>query len=399
MIGVGMQAEKIAQPSRKDLTAQMREQKRSELKEYGGAGEDPSNGQPEQEKYRDNIKSGAEGFAFTHVSQLLRDIKPTDWLIHGYLEAEALSVLFGESGTLKTFLALSWGLSISCGIDWFGHKVKQGPVFFIIGEGQNGFARRVKAWEIEMGVDLSDKPFFVSNTPVMMLDVMSAKAAGDAINKLREKHGTPALVVIDTLARNFGPGDENSTADMTNFISNLDEYIGRDFSRMVVHHTGQGNKERARGSYALLAAVDSEYCMAKNKVGIVLSCTKMKDSAKFSEVAFKPRTVTINNDYQHPMTSLVLDLVRKNFSEALDMLIAYLEKAGGSLNKRELLDRAGGKEIRNDIKNKFSINKNIFSNLVDFGIESSRLTEIKNAVDNGRNTELIISVRRVSVKN
>jgi len=29
---------------------------------------------------------------------------------------------------------------------------------------------------------------------------------------------SPVLVVIDTVARNFGPGDENSTKDMSTFI-------------------------------------------------------------------------------------------------------------------------------------------------------------------------------------
>jgi len=250
-----------------------------------------------------------ENFKFIHVSELLDNIKPTDWLIHGLLEVEALSVLFGESGSFKTFLALSWGLSISCGTDWFERKVKQGTVFFIIGEGKNGFAKRVRAWEIEMKEKLSDKPFYVSSAPVMMLDKESAKIAGDAINKLREKHGTPTLVVIDTLARNFGPGDENSTADMTMFISNLDKYIGRDCSRVVIHHTGHGNKNRARGSYALIAAADAEYCMTKKKNNVVLSCTKMKDDEKFTDIAFTPSIISIDNNSSRPMTSLVLDQI------------------------------------------------------------------------------------------
>ena len=34
---------------------------------------------------------------FTQASHLLKNIKPTDWLIEGVVETEALSVLFGES--------------------------------------------------------------------------------------------------------------------------------------------------------------------------------------------------------------------------------------------------------------------------------------------------------------
>ena len=42
-------------------------------------------------------------------------LEPLDWLIDGYLEANSLVVLYGPSGSTKTFLALHMGLSIATG--------------------------------------------------------------------------------------------------------------------------------------------------------------------------------------------------------------------------------------------------------------------------------------------
>jgi hypothetical protein len=36
----------------------------------------------------------------------------------------------------------------------------------------------------------------------------------ESVRHLAENHGEPVLIVVDTLARNFGNGDENSTKDM-----------------------------------------------------------------------------------------------------------------------------------------------------------------------------------------
>jgi hypothetical protein len=66
----------------------------------------------------------------------------------------------------------------------------------------------------------------------------------------------PSLIVIDTLQRNFGSGDENSARDMGAFIHNCDDlrtHFGA--AVLVVHHTGK-DKGDPRGSSALEASLD-----------------------------------------------------------------------------------------------------------------------------------------------
>jgi RecA-family ATPase len=67
----------------------------------------------------------------------------------------------------------------------------------------------------------------------------------------------PALIVIDTLARNFGGGEENTSQDMSRFIDSGDK-LRKDFSAsvLVLHHPGKNTEKGARGHSALLAGVD-----------------------------------------------------------------------------------------------------------------------------------------------
>ncbi len=236
----------------------------------------------------------ASKFRFITADEITREIRPTDWLIEGFLEANALAVLFAPAGTFKTFLALSWGLAIATGTPWFGKKVKQGFVLFIIGEGHTGFGKRIKAWSLGNDVDISDCPLLVSTAPAQMLSEQSAQHVQKCIQEYQPVYGDPLLVVFDTLARNFGPGDENSTADMSKFVAHLDHYIGNDCTRLLIHHTGHTETNRGRGSSVLRGAADAEFKIAnKRKDNIVLSCEKMKDAPEFKDKAFCPVGVPI----------------------------------------------------------------------------------------------------------
>ncbi len=94
--------------------------------------------------------------------------------------------------------------------------------------------------------------------------------------------GLPGLIVIDTIARNFGGGDENSTKDMSAFITAIDTLRERyHCCILLVHHTGHSDKSRARGSIALLGSLDAEYRVEKSGADektILLTSTRQKDN-------------------------------------------------------------------------------------------------------------------------
>lgn len=217
---------------------------------------------------------------FTPVHELLGEIKSIDWLIEGYIEMDALGMLYGPSGGGKSFVAVSMACSIATGTPWFGCRVKQGAVFYIAGEGHQGLARRFAAWSKATGVAITkDTPLFKSNHAVLMLDPEAPEKLKAEIKRMIANTGhVPSLIEIDTLARNFGDGDENKQQDANRFIEAMDE-IRREFKCqvLVVHHSGH-ESERARGSSAFKAAMDQELWVRGSGGRLELHVTKMKDA-------------------------------------------------------------------------------------------------------------------------
>jgi hypothetical protein len=258
--------------------------------------------------------TGSHRLHFVTIRELYATVKMIEWLIKSFLDTKSLAVLFGEPGSMKTFFALDWGLCIAIAQAWHRYVVRKcGPVFYIAGEGFAGLSRRIKAWEISRGISLEDAPFFVSDRPAQILDADSAAEVVEAVDELREQHGAPVLIIIDTLNRNFGPGDENSTADMTRFVSTIDEQLRSRYqcAVLIVHHSGLSATDRARGASALRAALDWEYKLQKDAGGIrTLICTKSKDHEPPPPISFRPETITLDGwvdpDDGTVMTSCVL---------------------------------------------------------------------------------------------
>jgi RecA-family ATPase len=184
--------------------------------------------------------------------QEIRHMVDAPWLIPGVLQEGAFAALVGKPGVCKTFTALGLSFSIAMGLPWAGRQVRSGGVIYIAGEGTCGFPRRLAGWEQFHGMEVDN--MHVITSPVNFLDPVMNSALIKASRELPE---LPVLVVIDTLARSFGGGDENSTKDMNLFISEVDrlrESLG--CAVLVVHHPPHGGT-KLRGSSALPGALDT----------------------------------------------------------------------------------------------------------------------------------------------
>ena len=231
-------------------------------------------------------------FKLVRASEL--DYREPEFILEGLIETESLAQIFGDSGGGKSFIALDIASCISSGTPFHGHKVKQGAVIYIAGEGHNGIKRRLSAWERRNQVSLDTAPLFLSKAAAQFLDATSAQAVAKAVDEIVLTEGPPALIIVDTLARNFGPGDENATRDMSNFVAAMDALKGRHGCTLIlVHHTGHTDKDRGRGSAALKAALDAEFRVEKTDDIIRLVNTKMKDAAPPPEIYFRLERVEL----------------------------------------------------------------------------------------------------------
>jgi 5S rRNA maturation endonuclease (ribonuclease M5) len=247
---------------------------------------------------------------FVAVGDLVDNLQPIQWLIEDYIETDSLSLVYGAPGGGKSFVTVDMACCVATGTPWHGRPVKQGAVFYIAGEGHNGLARRFAAWSRHSGVSLKGVALFKSRRAVSIFNEASAKELHDEITVMVEQTGSvPSLVVIDTVARNFGDGDENSTADMGKFVEHLDKWVRHPFGCNInlVHHSGH-NMDRARGSSALKAALDAEYSVVNEGGVVTLAATKMKDAEMPSELTFKFKVVELGEVGGAEINSVVLEV-------------------------------------------------------------------------------------------
>lgn len=268
---------------------------------------------------------------FVPVHLLLSEIRSIQWLVKGYLETDALSMAFGAPAGGKSFVLVDLACCIATGTPWHGMEVRQGPVFYVAGEGHAGLARRFAAWTKASGVPITEKtPLYKSTRAVMMLDETAAAGLQAEVDRMVAETGQiPVLVVIDTLARNFGDGDENKQADAGKYIEHLDRYIRRKYgcNVMTAHHSGH-EMERARGSSSLKAAMDQEIWIKNTAGRIELKMTKMKDAEMPQDIQFR-------------ITQIGLGVEDENGQEVLG---AYLKRDGNPLDV-QVGKRGDGKPI------------------------------------------------------
>lgn len=232
---------------------------------------------------------------FDSVGDHIDEIKPINWIVDGYSEADALCVLFGPSGVGKSFVTVSMACCIATGFPWFGMEVNQGPVFYVAGEGHHGLIKRFKAWSIQNKVPIDkNTPLYKSRKSIQILDINAVIALRDEIQALCDAGSAPKMVIIDTLARNFGDGDENTAKDMGRFVHHVDEHIRSRFgcNVTIVHHSGH-DQERARGSSSLRAAVDQEFCITGQMGQLTFKVTKMKDAETPAQKNFRIQQVIV----------------------------------------------------------------------------------------------------------
>jgi len=257
------------------------------------------------------------------VSRIIQQVDEPNWLIDDVIEQESLVSVFGAPKSGKSFVAIAMAASIASGNEFFGHGVKKkSSVLYVAGEGLRGIRSRCSI--LDDRESLADAPFYISNRTVRINDDADFTALIAEIEMIVASHGELNLLVLDTFQRVFS-GNENSSEDVGGFISKLDKLIA-DYKCCVlmVHHTGHGNTDRARGSSVIPASLDNEFKVVKDKdspddeMHLTFEQTLNKDSLHNTRLAFKlvDHSVTINDK---KISSAYLEKIEFNFDADDDM--------------------------------------------------------------------------------
>lgn len=245
-------------------------------------------------------------FNLTPVNVLTSQQYQSNWLIKDFMESNSIGMLFGAPASAKSFIAMDIAFCVGAGIDWDTNKTKQGNVVYIAGEGFSGMSKRFKA--LECKYNTSTRNVYISDMPA---DLSSKKSANSVYEEITRTCPNPALIIVDTLHRNFGGGDENSSKDIGEFILILTTIAkATGAAILIVHHSGHDASNRARGSSSIKAAMDFEYKASKKDSLVTVNCTKAKEFEGASPASFNLKSVQLPgwlDDDGNPVESAILE--------------------------------------------------------------------------------------------
>jgi hypothetical protein len=224
-----------------------------------------------------SIRAETQEYYFTRATSYLGQPAPLRWIIKGWLPEGGVTMVYGESGSGKTFITLDIACHIAAGLAWNGYKTKSGLVVYLAGEGNYGIRQRIAAWCKAHSIQNLDN-LLISNKAI---DIDSPAAAAQIINAVRELTQDDAVSLFIDTVNNHMSGDENSAKDTRNML-NACNIVSRAMNAGIClnHHTGHAieSKQRARGSSAWKASLDASILVSKTDNRIEISCTKMKDA-------------------------------------------------------------------------------------------------------------------------
>jgi KaiC/GvpD/RAD55 family RecA-like ATPase len=234
-------------------------------------------------------------------------------LIKGLLEREQTSLIVGESGCGKTFLALDMALHVAAGREWLGRRVAEGGVVYVAAEAGRSIFNRIAAWKIALRYDPDDAaiPFAAVTSSV---DLCHA-AAGDIDSLIGAINGAGfdniAFIVVDTVSRALAGGNENAPDDMGAFVRSIDRLRDELHSHVAgVHHLGKDQSKGSRGHSLLHCAVDTEIEVARDTASGISTATvtKQRDGASGDQITFRLRQIHLGDDADgEPVTSCIVE--------------------------------------------------------------------------------------------
>lgn len=219
-----------------------------------------------------------------------RHAPPRDHLLPGLIAPGELSLWWGAPKCGKSFLLLRLAYGLALGAGFWGREPGRAiRVLYVAAEGEGGFATRLLALADALGNAGGAFQYIAQRATV-------GPPGTDLEDVIRAAQDMGAgLIVLDTLARTFGEGDENAARDMGSFVTNVDRLREETRAHVAVIHHGTKEGGSSRGSSALLGAADLIVKVMRGGDGEANQATveAAKDDAGGAALAFQLRVVDL----------------------------------------------------------------------------------------------------------
>ncbi|WP_294226198.1 AAA family ATPase [uncultured Shimia sp.] len=212
-----------------------------------------------------------------------------------------VAMIAGAPGLGKSSIMAAGAAHAAQGRDFGGLPVKNAVVIYYAAEDAYGVLCRAHPYMQDPAC--ANAPFYVVHGAPNLLDPEAPEKVAQFVAAKKIEHRCDqALVVFDTLNRCIGEADENSSSAMGTVVGNA-AYIAQSANASVVflHHVGNGNADRPRGSSAFHGNVDSLCLLSKapeagpSKV-VLLNAVKQKNAQELGPLPFRLDSFKIGTD-------------------------------------------------------------------------------------------------------
>ncbi len=275
---------------------------------------------------------------------------PIKWLIHEVLKERGIGVLYGSSGSMKSYSAVDLACRMVNGMDFHGRPMERGEVIYVAGEAAEETDERIDMWLEYHGK--TERPF-VCPWAIQLHDLDQMQ---DLITLIKQV-GNVRLVIFDNLAdcsvgvKLSDPDDvgERIKPAVLSFVKESKAAM------LMLHHTGH-DESHERGAKVIRDMADTTIKATKGKNMFDLEWKLQKVRRRpegqvinlhikdISDVVGIPNAAIILGgkrseaarivDYE---TGEVIDEVEQEVQRtAADELAAYIRSHGGDVNARDV---------------------------------------------------------------
>lgn len=246
------------------------------------------------------------GYKFADVED--GEVHFVDYIVKGVLHKGEVGFMFGDSGTMKSFVAADMMYHAALGMNWNGHRVKsEGTgIMVVLAEGQAGYRKRLQALRRKHG---KNAPIWI--VPEALDIVAHPEQLTYWVEEAEKALGVEVgAILMDTFSLMMGDGDEGSNKDVSKVLNAARAAVkGR--AILFVHHTGHGDKTRERGAYQIRGNADRRIHITRDGGGlgkvITATCLKSKDDELFAAFNVTYEVIDLGHDQDgDSVTSLVI---------------------------------------------------------------------------------------------
>ena len=291
---------------------------------------------PAQDEQLEQAAKRAKRFILALAATIINAPQQAD-AIKGVIPSSGIVVIYGPSGSGKSFLALYMAYILGHGLIFFGFKGQSKFVVYINLEGS--MRTRLDALQTDKKRDIPDNVRFVTEPFHILEDVESLAA------DIPEG----AVIFIDTLNA-ASPGlDENSSRDMGLILEAAKklQQITKGLV-VIVHHSGKDASKGLRGHSSLYAAMDAVIEVGRNGDSRYWRLAKSKEGRDGIRRGFRLKSVGLGYDEDgEPITSCVVVEDNTPLQEEEKPLTPSLKYALESLEAALLED--GGNSVHVEV--------------------------------------------------